>query len=293
MITEFLKYIKYERNYSQHTIKSYENDLYQFAEFNNQNAEQFEYTKITTKDIQAWIIALMNKKINPRSIARKISCLKAFWRYIRTHKNNTANPTLKIVLPKTKKEIPTFFRTEEINNAINTSQSPENFETLQKNLILKMLFLTGIRRSEITNLKEDNIDGNNLSIKIKGKRNKERNIPISKEFHDEILLFIKHKNETIERTHNYLYTLKNGKPIYSEYIYKVVTEKMKLVTSNTRKSPHTFRHTFATTLLNNGADINAVKELLGHKSLATTQIYTHTSFDELYNIYKHTHPRGN
>ncbi len=293
MINEFILYIQHEKNYSSHSVIAYENDLSQFAKFTNQEPPNFNHNLISPEQIQQWIMELMHKKTSARSIARKISTLKAYWRYLRKHKKITTNPTLKITLPKTKKQIPTFFREEEINAALNDTFLPADFESVQKHIILKMLFLTGMRRSEITSLNKEAIDFSNLTIKIKGKRNKERIIPISQEFGDELQKFLNLKKETLQQDHNNIFTLKSGKSLYPEYIYKTVTNTMSEITQASHKSPHTMRHSFATALLNNGADINAVKELLGHSSLATTQIYTHTSFDELHYIYKQAHPRAN
>ncbi|MDP4238283.1 MAG: tyrosine-type recombinase/integrase [Bacteroidota bacterium] len=292
MMNEFLQYLQYEKNYSSHTVLSYHTDLLQFCHFLNISPDKFEPATVDSQQIQQWVLSLMNEKISARSLSRKISTLKSFWRFLLTRGYTKLNPTLKIILPKTKKPLPAFFKENEMNNALENSFIPNSFESVRNQLILKLFYITGIRLSELINLKDTNVDLVEGSIRVTGKRNKQRVIPFDTSFSSDIERYISLRDKEVSVIESYLFLRKNGLKMYPKMVYNLVHTSMSEVSSLHKRSPHVLRHTFATSLLNGGADINAVKELLGHSSLAATQVYTHTSFEELYTIYKQAHPRA-
>jgi len=292
MMKEFLQYLQYEKNYSSHTVLSYNTDLIQFCNFLNVEPGQFNPNSVSSQQIQQWVLSLMSDNLSARSLSRKISTLKSFWHFLLARGYSSQNPTLKIILPKTKKPIPAFFKENEMNAALDDSLKPEDFEHARNRLILETFYLTGIRLSELLNIEDKDIDLPAGTIRVIGKRNKQRIIPIDKSLINDIERYITLRNESIDTFGSYLFVRNNGKKMYPKMLYNIVHESMSEVSSLHKRSPHVLRHTFATSLLNGGADINAVKELLGHSSLSATQVYTHTSFEELYNIYKQAHPRA-
>ncbi|NDP20432.1 MAG: tyrosine-type recombinase/integrase [Paludibacter sp.] len=292
MMNEFLQYLQYEKNYSSHTVLSYQTDLFQFAQFLEYAPEQFDPRRISSSQIQQWVLSLMSAQISARTLSRKISTLKSFWRFLLIRGYVSKNPTLKIILPKTKKPIPAFFKEIEMINVLSQPFIPENFEPVRNHLILTVFYLTGIRLSELINIKETDIDLVEGNLKVIGKRNKQRMIPIGDDLCKNIERYVFIRNQEVEMLEDFLFLRKNGKKMYPKMIYDIVHNNMTEVSSLHKRSPHVLRHTFATGMLNGGAEINAVKDLLGHSSLASTQVYTHTSFEELYNIYKQAHPRA-
>jgi len=292
MMNEFLQYLQYEKNYSSHTVLSYHTDLLQFCDFIKILPDQFDPKIINSQQIQEWVLTLMSNEISARTLSRKISTLKSFWRFLLLRGFTNLNPMLKIVLPKTKKPLPTFFKENEMSTVLENPYIIEGFESKRNQLILTIFYLTGIRLSELINIKDSDIDLNQGNLRVIGKRNKQRIIPIDTSLCNDIESYIKLRNKEITTIEEYLLVRKNGLKMYPKMGYNIVHDTMSEVSSLHKRSPHVLRHTFATSLLNGGADLNSVKELLGHSSLAATQVYTHTSFEELYNIYKQAHPRA-
>jgi len=292
MVNEFLQYLQYEKNYSFHTVLSYRTDLYQFCDFLVIKPQEINPININSQQIQQWSLLLMSTKISARSLSRKISTLKSFWKFLLVRGLATQDPTLKIILPKTKKPIPAFFKEKEMDSALDNKSNPNDFETTRNLLIISIFYQTGIRLAELISIEDKDIDLTNGNLRVTGKRNKQRIIPISNSLCKEISEYIELRNNKLEILSANLFLRENGQKLYPKLIYNIVHNTMSEVSSLHKRSPHVLRHTFATSILNGGADINAVKDLLGHSSLAATQVYTHTSFEELNNIYKHAHPRA-
>jgi integrase/recombinase XerC len=291
LIDEFLHYLQYEKNYSPHTVLSYRIDLYQFCEFISTQPDTIVPASVTSIQIQQWILSLMSNHISSSTLSRKISTLKSFWRFLLRCKHVKNNPTLKILLPKTKKPLPAFFKESEMSNVTDVSFLADSFESVRNHLIIVFFYHTGVRLSELIGIKDTDVDVERGVIQVIGKRNKQRAIPISPLLIEHIKQYRLIRDANIENQEGNLFILSNGKRLYAKLVYTIVHDTMAQVSNLHKLSPHVLRHTFATCLLNGGAEINAVKELLGHTSLAATQVYTHTSFEELCNIYNHAHPR--
>ena len=290
-IESFFDYLAYEKKYSSHTIISYKNDLTQFVTFLNQDLSDAEISEINHQHIRSWISTLISDKIEPRTVNRKISSLKSFFRFLQRERIVVSNPVSHISGPKTPKRLPVFVNERQMENLFQNVKFDLGFNGQRDQLILDLLYQTGIRRSELALLTETNVDLKNLTIKVLGKRNKERLIPISLPLKRNLDSYLQVKKEL-----NLLspMLLVNEKGInFSEHaIYECVKKYLAQVTTIKKKSPHVLRHTFATHLLNNGADINAVKDLLGHANLSATQIYTHNTIEKLKKSYQQAHPRG-
>ena len=293
MINEFLQYLQYEKNYSFHTVLSYNTDLLQFCLFLDSEPKQFNPAFVDKQKIHAWVLYLMTQKLSARTLSRKISTLKSFWKFLIRRGHTIQNPTLKLILPKTKKPITSFFKESEMEAVLDETFLVDDFESVRNHLILELFYLTGIRRAELINIEDKDLDLITGSLRVIGKRNKERMIPIGSFLCQKIEHYLEIRNRDVDPYCEKFFVRPNGLKLYPKLIYNLVHLAMSEVTTLQKKSPHVLRHTFATSLLNGGADMNVLKELLGHSSLAATQIYTHSSFDEINNIYKLAHPRAN
>jgi len=289
----FIEYIQFERRFSPHTVVAYKTDLQQFlhyleAEYTINNIKEVNY-----HIVRSWIVSLMEKNINPRSIKRKITTLKTFYNYLLREGILLETPMLKIQTPKTSKRIPVFVDKIKMDTLLDDVSFGEGFEAVRDKLILEMFYATGIRLSELINLKHSDIDIYNATIKVLGKRNKERIIPFSKVLKLAIDDYNTEKNRILTSIVNDWFFLTSlGKKLYPKLVYRIVNYYLNIVTTSDRKSPHILRHTFATHMLNNGADLNAIKELLGHANLSATQIYAHNTIEKLKNIHTQAHPKA-
>ncbi len=288
----FLKYLKYEKRFSPHTWVAYKNDLNQFLQYYTKVAGEFDVKKVDSKLLRGWVISLMENNISAGSVNRKVSTIKSFFKYLMKQEVVDNNPVVNIPLPKIRKKLPFFVEEGNLHHLLDDGYFQDNFEGLRDKLIIGLLYGTGVRLAELLNLKESDINKKEYLIKVLGKRNKERIIPYPRELNNIIDAYLVLKREQFGNGGGWLLLTGKGDKIYEKLIYRVVKNNLAKVTSLEKKSPHVIRHSYATHLLNNGAELNAVKELLGHASLAATQVYTHTTFKKLQNIYEQTHPRG-
>ncbi len=289
----FTDYLQLEKKYSPHTIIAYINDLTFFQEFIKANFDNSNLEEINYSLIRSWIVSLIDNNISNSSVNRKIQSLKAFYKFLLKTKQIELNPLLKHKALKTPKILQIPFSEKELDNVLNNLKFADGFEGIRDKLIIDLFYTTGIRRSELINLKLSNISISNNTIKVLGKRNKERILPILPIIAKNI------KDYLIERTHlehitdnDYFFLMLKGIKLNDSFVYRLINNYFSNVSEKVKKSPHILRHTFATHLLNNGADLNSVKELLGHSSLASTQIYTHSSLAELKKVYGNAHPRN-
>lgn len=291
VLNSFFDYLEYEKKYSKHTLVSYKNDLNQFFNFLGIEKDRIDLNDINYQTIRAWIASLISDKVSARSVNRKLSSLKTLFKFLQKQQIVEVNPMSKISGPKTPKRLPTFVDEQQMINLFENIKFSDDLNGLRDKLLLDLFYQTGMRRSELANLKESDVDLFNSSIKVLGKRNKERIIPISLELKRNLETYfnVKQANEIIG---NSLFINDKGNAITEQNVYTLVKRYLAQITSIQKKSPHVLRHTFATHLLNNGADINAVKDLLGHANLSATQVYTHNTIDKLKKSYKQAHPRG-
>lgn len=285
----FLEFIQYEKRASKHTLVAYSNDIKQFVTYLSTTYEITKIAEVNHTIIRSWIVSLMEQKISPRSVNRKITTLKTFYKFLLRQSIVTENPMLKILSPKTSKRLPVFIEKEKMDTLLDDTVFGDDFEGQRNKLIIELFYATGIRLSELINLKQSNVDLYLCQIKVLGKRNKERIVPFNTILKDQIQQYIIAKANLNDE---FLFINKNGKQLYEKFVYRIVNTYLSQITTVNKKSPHVLRHTFATHMLNNGADLNAIKELLGHANLSATQVYTHNTVEKLKNIHKQAHPKG-
>lgn len=292
-VDKFLQYLQYEKNYSSHTVLSYRNDISQFVSFLESEIGDADIAGAESEHIRKWMVSLMSKKLTARSVNRKISALKSFYKFLIREKEITHNPTKNLITPKIKKPLPSFFKEKEVLEALELIlDKADSVESYRDALIINLFFQTGVRVSELVSIKDKDVDVYTRSLRVVGKRNKERKIPVGVKLQEQIADYIKKRNAETGSVDGYLFVRRDGKKLYERLVYDVVKKTMSQVSTLAKISPHVLRHTFASVVLNNGADLNAVKELLGHENLHATQVYTHTSFEQLRDIYKKAHPRA-
>lgn len=294
MTDSFFRYLENEKRYSKHTITAYKKDLSQFQVFLSVFSENLAIHAAQHTHIRSWMVELVNQGISTRSVNRKLSTLRSYFNFCLKRQLIDRDPTLKILPPKTEKKLPSIIQQAPLEEFLLEDNIGNSYECLRDRLIIELLYSTGMRRSELIELKDTDIDRSLSQLKVLGKGSKERVIPISKSIKLKIDLYNEVKVDTFSDTEvdEFLFLTSKGKKMYPKMVYNLVTKYMKKISTSKNRSPHVLRHSFATHLMNNGADLNAVKELLGHSSLSATQVYTHNSIEKLKEVYQRTHPKA-
>ncbi|HTB25924.1 MAG TPA: tyrosine-type recombinase/integrase [Puia sp.] len=292
----FIDYLKFEKRYSAHTVRAYKDDLEQLFIYLESSFGESTLSGISSSMVRSWLASLKEQKITSKSINRKISSLKSFFKFLLRNGNLEKSPMAGIISPKSGKRLPVYVEEKDMHLLLEHVEFPDTWKGKTERLLIRMFYNTGVRLSELVTLKNGQLDTNAKTIRVLGKGNKERIIPISNALADEITQYqkeklISHSQDFQEKTGT-LFVNDKGRPLYVKYAYLAVRNWLSQVTTIDKKSPHVLRHSFATHLMNHGADLNSVKELLGHSSLAATQLYTHNSIEKLREVHKKTHPRG-
>jgi integrase/recombinase XerC len=288
----FIEYLQLEKNYSLHTVTAYENDLRSFADFCKKEYKDDNIIKVHYVQIRSWIVSLVESGLQNATINRKISSLKTYYKYLLKTKQIEVNPLAKHKSLKTAKKVQVPFSQKEMDTVLNAMTFTNDFEGVRDKTIIEMFYATGMRRAELVNLKQSDIDYAAKTIRILGKRNKERIVPLLDKLEAQLKQYLTYRTQIDSDQKEELFLTTKGNKIYPNLVYRLINDYFSVASSKVKKSPHILRHTFATHLLNQGADLNAVKELLGHASLASTQVYTHNSLAELKNVYAKAHPRN-
>ena len=292
-VKSFLGYLLYELNRSENTIIAYRTDLEEFERYLKKNNTEADFAKVDANKVRSWVVSLMDEgKCSAASVNRKLSSLRSFYRFLLRRGLVKVDPMLKVVGPKKKKPLPSFVREEDMNRFLDDVPFDGGFEGQRDRMILEMFYATGMRLSELIGLDDVDVDTSARLIKVKGKRNKQRLIPFGDELREDLLMYIKVRNETFSVGTEAFFVLKDGRRMYPMLVYRLVRRNLSKVVALKKRSPHVLRHSFATAMLNGNAELRAVKELLGHENLATTEIYTHATFEELKKVYEQAHPRA-
>ena len=292
-IQPFLDYLKFEKRYSAHTISSYQQDINSFFEFLDQTYGSMLMENITATYIRSWLAGMKEKKMTAKTINRKLSALRSFFKYHLKRGAISQMPTVNVIAPKISKRLPVFMKESETKELLETlAAGSEDWKSLNARMLITLFYSTGMRLSELIGLREKQLDFSRSQIRVLGKGNKERLIPISQDVINLIKDYQKQKTANQEQEEDFLLVTEKGRKLYPKYAYVLVNKHLGGAITLDKKSPHVLRHTFATHLMNNGADLNAVKELLGHASLAATQVYTHNTIEKLKNVHKKAHPKA-
>lgn len=296
LIDRFLQYIKYEKGYSSHTFVSYETDLSQFEKFVKQRcgAEESSLDKVDSYLVREWIVSMMESGTAASSVNRKLSALKSFYSYLCKQGVIKKSPMTQVSAPKTKKRLPFFLKEEEMSDMLSGSSEvfEEGFEGVRDELIMETFYTLGIRLSELIGLKDSDVDLQAQTVLVNGKRNKQRYVPFGESLKQSMQAYLSIRDKEVPVRSGFFFLRPTGEALYPVLVYRIVHKYISVVSSMSKRSPHVLRHTFATAMLNNGAELEAVKELLGHSSLAATEVYTHTTFEQLQKNYKLAHPRA-
>ena len=293
MVKSFLRYLEFEKRFSPHTVQSYQTDLHQFQKFLKVTFAEDKAESASYAMIRSWIVSLVELKMDALSVNRKIACLRSFYKFLLKQERITKDPMVKIKVLKTKKKLPHFVKENDMARLLDNLEFGSDHAGLRDQLILELLYGTGIRLTELINLKENYINLPDRTIKVLGKRNKERVIPFSNNLVSLITAYRQAKRKEVEgKNHIYLLVTDQGDQLYPMMVQRAVKKYLKNFTSVEKRSPHVLRHTYATHLLNKGAELNAVKDLLGHSSLAATQVYTHNSMEKLKKVFDQAHPKA-
>jgi integrase/recombinase XerC len=286
----FLNYLRFQKRYSRHTLIAYQNDLENFLSFLADNYDAPAIKNITAAMVRSWLAELKEKNITSKSINRKISSLKSFFKFLMKKELIDSTPMSIINAPKISKRLPVYIEEKDMKTLFEYVEFSDDWQGKTEKLILQLFYNTGMRLSELINLKESQVDASYNQIKVLGKGNKERIIPVNKEILNSLSIYI--SNKPADGNTKNIFVNEKGKPFYPKQVYNLVKKNLALITTVKKKSPHILRHSFATHLTNNGADLNAVKELLGHSSLAATQVYTHNSIEKLKEVFNKAHPKA-
>lgn len=291
MIDQFLDYLRYERNRSELTVKRYEDSLRDFQKYFEETEEGLSWTTVDADVIRGWMESLMDKGNNASTVNTGLSALHSFYRYALARKMVKGDPSLMITGPKKRKPLPQFVKEEEINKLLDKTEWGDDYKDVRARTIIITLYEAGLRRSELIGLNDSDVNLDTMQLKVTGKRNKQRIIPFGKELAEQLRQYINCRDEQIEKQSEALFLNIKGERISETEVYNTVRENLAKVTTLKKKSPHVLRHSFATAMLNHDAELESVKKLLGHESLETTQIYTHTTFEQLKRVYKEALPR--
>ncbi len=292
----FVSYLKFEKRFSVHTITAYEADLEQFSKYLDVQYQVNDIGSVNHVFIRSWVVTLIEEKLNPRSINRKITTLRTFFRFMQREKIISVNPMLKIKAPKAAQRLPEYVDDKRMEIVLKEKEG-NSFRDLRNHLMLEFFYMTGVRLAEMVGLKTEDVNLYNLVVTVTGKRNKTRQIPITNSLRKKLEEYLSARKSflsEIEKQSVYFFVNDKGNQLYPKFVYRVVNGELNSHSeiTNSKKSPHILRHSFATAMLNKGADINAIKEILGHSSLAATQVYTHNTIEKLKDIYKQAHPKA-
>jgi integrase/recombinase XerC len=289
-VNDFIAYLQTEKRYADNTLISYKNDLGQYHAFCQENGK--EGMDLFFRTIRSWVVDLMERGYTPKTIHRKLSSLRSYCKYLVRLGVLDSDPVGKVLKPKMNKRIPQFVDEKGVNWLLDEFEFGDDFTGTRNRLIINLLYQTGMRRSELTGLKISSLDTAGGTVRVMGKRSKERIIPVGREIREDMAAYMEKRREVDTELSDNLFLTEKGRPVYPQLVYRIVTRYISMITTLERTSPHILRHTFATHMLNSGADLNAIKEILGHASLSATQVYTHSTFEKLKSIYNQAHPRA-